>query len=182
MDIEQIYKIFETDKKLGDHCERVAILASEFFKDKELSDEVIDNIYMAGLLHDIAKFPNMAPISFNDHEAKNFEDFYPIISNMIAKQLHAKDEILEIILCHNENYDGTSNLFELKSKEINIISMIIHLCDFYDTLRMNGESHDDVTVQIRKNSEKMFPKSIITPFIKMIINDKDLQFDYEQPE
>ena len=177
--IKIIYDIFKLDEALADHSERVAIMASQFFLDKDIPKKYIEDVYNAALLHDIAKFPGVIPDSIEGKYLKDFDRFYPAVSYETAKMLGFTDEeMLNLVLIHNDNYNGSGTLYGLKAEQINILAMIIHICDYYDTCRMKGISHTAVTEDIRKQSMIMFPKTIITPFIKMIIDDPDLQFKY----
>lgn len=165
------------NSKLALHCERVACMCYAFGKELSLSNDVCGQLYDVGLYHDIGKMYLVEGI--NDDKV---EFIYPFLSYAIFSLTAAKTErdteIAQYILQHNENFDGTGYPFNLKKHDIHLISSIVHLADAYDTIRMNDNTHEQTTVEIRKNAGTKFPKKMITPFFKMLINNEDLQFDY----
>ena len=107
------------------------------------------------------------------------QDIYPIFSKNIVNSAEGFERVANVVGQHLENLDGTGKPFGLKAEDIHLYSTMVHLCDFYDHCRMNGDSHSLATSKIRKQQDIMFPKKMITPFIKMLVTCEDLNFSYE---
>lgn len=155
------------------HSERVAMMCYEFSKKFDIENEDRGVLYMAGFLHEIGKYGNPDELSVGNLKVK-LQDIYPIISKSIIATADGFNRVAKIVEQHLENLDGTGKPFGLKAEQIHLYSTMVHLCDFYDHCRMNGDSHSLATSRIRKQQDIMFPKKMITPFIKMLVTCDDL--------
>jgi HD-GYP domain-containing protein (c-di-GMP phosphodiesterase class II) len=161
------------------HCERTAMLCYVTGKELKISPEELELVYFAGLLHEIGKLDIQTQILIGKEEQLviDTEKLYPFFTVSILKNYDGFEQLEEIIMQHQENHDGSGYPNGLKGDEINIHARILRIADFYDSLRINGLSHDETTKILRKNSEIIYPNKIITPFIKSVINNQ-LQFEY----
>lgn len=168
LDLNEIFIYCENkDKKLFEHMERVSLLCYAFGKELNLTPKELEIVYVAGLLHDIGKF-------YIDIEP----ECYSILSSSIINSFENEfNQVSNIILQIEENYDGTGKPLGLKTDKIKLLSYVIKISNLYDELRSSGLTHDESTQNIRANSNLLFPDQIITPFIKSIIKN-GLQFEY----
>lgn len=156
----------QKNEKLYHHIERVSILCYAAGKELNLSSKELEIVYISGLLHDISKFN----IDINLQH-------YSTLSSAIINSLNGFDEISNVVLQIEEQFNGNGYPLGLKQSEIKLLSYIVKISNYYDELRMNGFTHDKSTIKIRSNSNVLFPDQIITPFIKGIVKN-DLQYDY----
>ena len=174
--IEHIIKMMEEyNVKMAEHSERTAMLCYAFAKELKLDAEYLEIAYMSGLLHDIGRMGHNEVVKIDDINV-NIERIYPYFSEAIISKFEGFENVAKVIIQSAENYDGSGPL-KLTGDNIGTIATILRISDFYDTQRSSGLSHDETTKLLRLNSDIIFPKKIITPFIKSVINN-DLQFEY----
>jgi len=157
--------------ELYSHSERTALLCYVLAKELKLSFEEVGLCYIAGFLHEIGKLYIPEEIKIKEGIIINNNDIYFRFTNCILKNYNGFEKIIEIVTQHQENFDGSGIPGDFKEEDINIFSRILRICDFYDTQKMNGLIHEDITKILRKNGNIIFSSKIITPFIKSIIKN-----------
>lgn len=171
--------IIYMEKEMGDnfyHSERVSLLSYVTGKELDLDNDELELLYYAGLFHEIGKI-NL-PKCFNVHDQNiKLEKIYPYLSKLILDKYNQNDKLNDIILKHNENFDGSGYPKGLFGDQIGLLATIIRISDFYDNCRINNNSHDDTIILLNKNGNKIFSKQIIFPFLKGFDNNK-LQHEY----
>ena len=167
----------EQDKTIMEHSERVAMMCYEFSKKFDLEKGDREVLYLCGLLHEVGKY-NMEPTVVIDKTKYDLNNVYPLFSQILIGSIEGFERIAKIVGQHLENIDGSGYPKGLKGEEIHLYATMLHMCDFYDTCRMNGDNHSMVTANMRKQVDVMFPKKMITPFLKMMMNNSDLNFKY----
>ncbi len=163
--------------ELYSHSERVSMLCYVLAKELKLSYEEVEICYLSGLLHEIGKIYIPDEIKIKDGLIINNNDIYFKFTNCILNTYKDFDEVIKIITQHQENYDGSGIPGDFKESEINPLSIILRICDFYDTQKMSGLLHNDITKLLRKNANIIFPNKIITPFIKSVIKNDLKEFE-----
>jgi len=156
--------------ELYSHSERTALLCYVLAKELKLSYQEIELCYIAGLVHEIGKLciPDKIKIKNNLIDS---DDIYFLFTICILKNYNEFEKVIDIITQHLENFDGSGIPGDFKEDDINILSKILRICDFYDSQKMKGLIHEDITKLLRKNSNIIFPSKIITPFIKSVIKN-----------
>lgn len=154
------------------HSERVAMMCYEFAKRFEIEPREREVVYWAGFFHDLGKIGWDKIINIRDAEY-SIEQLYPYFSKSI---LCAIDEprIANIVVQHMEQLNGEGYPQGIDANDIHLFATMIRLCDFYDECRMNGDTHSAASAKIRKLTDITFPKKMITPFIKMLVSEEDL--------
>lgn len=174
MKIEEINKLLDyialSNAQLVDHSEKVAMLGYAVGKTLGLTPKEIESVYIIGLAHDIGKY-YLAKIADNE-----INQYYPIASAIVMAYMSEEfTGIAKMVLTHQEKING-KGVLGYNATNIELFAMIINMCDFYITERENGLSHDETVVKIRAESDKRFPKKLITPFIKTIVTNEEVQF------
>ncbi len=121
------------------HSVDVATMSMVIAKQKEMKQEEIYNIGVAGLLHDMGK--SKIPLSILNKPARlNDEEFavmkkHPVLGYEILKD---KKEIPQsvsfAVLQHHEKMNGKGYPFGLKSEQITPFAKIMSVVDVYDAL------------------------------------------------
>ena len=183
--IESIRKI---NKDLEDkdvytkgHSERVAEF-SVIIADK-LQDELQDIpyseicLYYAAELHDIGK--TILPDSLLKKQIKlNLEEWvqikqHPLESARLIKPLEKwlGKIILEAVLDHHENYDGTGYPHGKKEGQISILARIIRVADSFDAMITDrpyrkAMNHHEVIAELKKGRGKQYDPRVIDSFLE----------------
>jgi HD-GYP domain-containing protein (c-di-GMP phosphodiesterase class II) len=162
------------DPSVYKHSERVAMLCYQFGKNLGMDGKDVGNLYKAAFLHEIGKCDFSEEVMIQDKKFK-LSEIYPILSKAVVYSL-GEEKLAEVILQHLENADGSGNPNGIKEEDIHLFAIVIRICDFYDHCRMEGDTHSLAVSKIRKLTDIAFPKKMITMFIKMIVNDEELNF------
>lgn len=154
-----------------EHGERTAMLCYATAKEFDLDPEYLEIAYTSGLLHEIGKVNLHDKLILREHEI-DVENIYPYFSANLIKCFKGFENVAGVVIQNSENYDGSGYPYGLAGEEIGFIARILRISDYYDTHRMNDMTHDETTKKIRENTDIIFPKKIITPFIKAVIKNK----------
>lgn len=129
----------------------VSNLATSISKKLNMSDEFIENIGQAGLLYDIGKL-RISDYLYgrNRRELKveelKFVRMHSILSYGILKKRGYNSEILDAVLYHHENYDGSGYPNNLKGDDIPVAARILRICDVFSALVANRPYREAYTV------------------------------------
>jgi HD-GYP domain-containing protein (c-di-GMP phosphodiesterase class II) len=115
---------------------RIATRISEFL---ELSQEHINSITYAALLHDLGRLA-INPNILAKKGRLNAEEFelvkeHPVLSAQIIEPIRYLQEEFHCILHHHEWYNGSGYPQGLKGEEIPLGARILSLADAYDAMR-----------------------------------------------
>lgn len=120
------------------HSERVAEWSVKIAKAMHLSEESIESLGRAGLLHDIGKIG--IPLSILDKPDKLTDAEYteikshPEMGAQILEPIEAYKDIIPIVLQHHERYDGRGYPAGIKGEDIDIRARIMAVADVWDAL------------------------------------------------
>ena len=98
--------------KLGEHMKQVAPLAREIAEEYGLEKQQLDQIEIAGMLHDIGLLGVPERILEKDPDEMNERELYmfnqhPEIGQICLQTVETLDQAGDIVLSHHEHYDGT---------------------------------------------------------------------------
>lgn len=117
----------------------VSNLAVSISKKLGMSVEFIDNIAQAGLLYDIGKL-RIRDYIYGRHsrelkvEEIKFVRMHSVLSYGILKKQGYNSDILDAVLYHHENYDGSGYPSNLKGDSIPVAARILRICDVFAAL------------------------------------------------
>lgn len=159
------------------HSKRVAMYAAEIAKRMGLSEDEIQNIYYAGLLHDAGKIsiPDAVlnkPGKLTDEERLLIQN-HTIAGGKMLKQLSSIRGIRETALYHHERFDGSGYPEGLKGDSIPLYARIVGVADSYDAMSSNRVyrrhlNKDDIIEEIQKGSGTQFDPDIVKYMVDMI--------------
>ena len=126
------------DTYTNGHSARVADYSRRIAKMAGLSDEVQDEIYMIGLLHDVGKIgiPDTIinkPDRLSDEEYGIMKE-HPVLGEKILRSIQEFPKLITGAKYHHERYDGKGYPDGLKGEDIPIEARIIAVADAYDAM------------------------------------------------
>ncbi len=166
------------------HPLNVAIIAGLIAKKLEYTNLQIEDVVLAGLLHDIGKLEiklNGTSALLSTHEdevSKHTTLGYEIIKN----KLHLNESIARAALEHHENNDGSGYPQGLSSDYINEIAQIINVASYYDNLACNRtpnhvtNNRDALRAMLELGSKRFSVKMLYT-FVHMYNYDDHKEFN-----
>ncbi len=120
------------------HSERVARLSFELAQIYGLSDEACQEIYLAGILHDVGKIgiPDSVLLKdgpLTDEEYKVIQT-HPTIGHRIVERLGHLQFALPGVLYHHERWDGKGYPHGLQAEATPIMGRVIAVADAFDAM------------------------------------------------
>lgn len=166
------------------HPLNVAVTSGLIAKKIEYSTSEIENVVLAGLLHDIGKLEikltdGSAMLTTHEDEVVQHTILgYEIIKN----KLNLNESIARAALEHHENNDGSGYPKGLSSDYINEYAQIVNVANFYDNLACNrtavhiGSNRDALRAMLEIGTKRFSAKMLYT-FIHMYNYDDPKDFD-----
>ena len=160
------------------HSERVAELAVKIARAMNWSNERLELLLRAGLLHDIGKIG--IPIVLLDKPGKLTDEEYetvkahPAIGGKILEPIQVYKDILPLVTQHHERFDGKGYPAGLSGNEIDIGARILCVADVYDALisqrpYREGLVKENVLNFMRENRGSIFDPAVIDVFLALEI-------------
>lgn len=172
------------DTYTNGHSTRVAEYSREISRRAGFSEEVQDEIYMMGLLHDVGKIgiPDAIinkPAKLTDEEYSIIQK-HPVTGAKILKNITEFPKLSTGARWHHERYDGKGYPDGIAGEEIPTEARIIAVADAYDAMS-SRRSYRDVLPQakVREEVEKgkgtQFDPVFAEIMLSMIDEDRDYQ-------
>jgi diguanylate cyclase (GGDEF)-like protein/PAS domain S-box-containing protein len=169
------------EKCIGElaHSNRVSKIAAAIATEMNLSPEQINQVGIAGLLHDIGKIgvddavlnkTGLFTKSDREEIERHSESGWRILSN--------SDEysgLAEYILYHHENIDGKGYPRGMKGEAIPLESKIIAVSDSYDAMTNDrpyrkAMSKSEAIEELRRFSGSQFDPEVVDVFIQKVLS------------
>ena len=120
------------------HSERVARIAVELGRELGLSADELNDIYLAGLLHDVGKIgvPDAVLNKPGPLTPEEFEHIkqHTLIGYRILADLRPIRRLLPGVLYHHERYDGKGYPDGLAGENIPLLARVLAVADGYDAM------------------------------------------------
>ncbi len=157
------------------HCVSVAVYAVALGIGYGLSEEHLDNLAVAGLLHDIGKFDVKRRVLrakhlYNDKEMDEMKK-HPMFSYEDLKDYPSISSVSRnAILFHHENLDGTG-YYGIAGEKLGLFPRILRVADTYDALtaqRQHREAYSPAYAMeyLMSNVGTLFDKTVVDVFSK----------------
>lgn len=180
---EAIAKAVDTnDPYTAGHSKRVARYAQELAFRLGFSEQEADEIYYAGLIHDVGKLGIDNSIinkkgKLTDEEYTEIKR-HPSLGYEILKGISIKGKFAEGAKYHHERIDGKGYPNNLNDNEIPYLAKIIAVADAYDAMTSKRPYRDVlpqkvVREQIEKGKGTQFDSEIAEIMLVMIDEDVD---------
>ena len=128
--------------ELGRYMKHVAQLARKVAEEYGLDSEELDQIEIAGMIHDVGMLGSSPRELLKDEEDMREEELkmyrqHPVIASICLETVERLNKVAKIVLYHHENFDGSGFPNGLKEAEIPLGSRIIGaVADYCNTIYM----------------------------------------------
>lgn len=127
------------------HALNVSILSGFIAQKMEMSEAMVSDIVLAGLLHDVGKTrldPELIKKqSLSKQEQKDLQMHTLIGYRMVKEDLKLPENIALVALEHHENNDGSGYPMNKSGDFISKESQIVHIANHFDNLTFNRTNH-----------------------------------------
>ncbi|MDD3013017.1 MAG: response regulator [Candidatus Gastranaerophilales bacterium] len=170
------------DPYTSGRSKRVTYYALEIGKYLNLSDHLLSELELAGMLHDIGMI-GISETILNKTEMLESEEFEIIKKHVntgvkILEEIKQLESVVHIVRTHHERFDGKGYPFGLVGEEIPICARIIAVADAYDGIVSDrayrkAVTHEVAKEEIKKEVGTQFDGTIVDAFLAII--DKSIQ-------
>ncbi len=178
--LEAITDILDArEQKTGEHSRRVSRMAIVLAREMGAMPEEIRTIETGALLHDIGKIavPDsvlLKPGAFTAEE-REIMNRHPVTGYNIIKAGPGLEEISEIVLAHQERYDGSGYPRGLKGDQICLGARIFAVIDTYDAIRSDrpyskGRSSQEAVAEILRHRGTLFDPVVVDAFLRCLVD------------
>jgi HD-GYP domain-containing protein (c-di-GMP phosphodiesterase class II) len=159
------------------HSERVMNIAGAIAEEMGMPEAFVEQIKIAGLLHDIGKIGILEALLENPENISD-EEFPPMRLHpekgvAILSPIEQLQEILPAIFHHHERYDGLGYPDGLKGEEIPLQARIVAVADAFDAMvsirpYKKGLSVRKALTLIKNGAGTQFDPSVVTCFCEKV--------------
>jgi len=184
--IQALSSIVETrDPYTAGHQKRVSNLARAIAQEMGLPNDTVDNIRMAGVIHDIGKLSVSAEILSKPSKLSDIEISLIKVHSQsgydILKDVGLPYPVAEIVLQHHERLDGSGYPQGLKGDQIMLESRILSVADVVEAISSYRPYRPalgiDVALdEIEKNKGILYDKKVVEVCVKLF-REKGFAFE-----
>jgi len=170
---------FESYPDLRAHCTEVAALSERFARAVGMPAADRENLMLAALVHDVG----LRPLDYRHlaHEADLAEDDLRTIREhavvgaaMVAPILGW--DVANIVLAHQERFDGTGYPYGLKGERIPFAARLLHLCDAYVAMTLakpyrQPRPEEEALAEIARGAGTQFDPELAPRFRAMVTSE-----------
>ena len=150
-------KIYDYDELLFNHSIKVSMIGAFIARNLGLTPDEIDELYIAGALHDIGKICIPKEIlnkteKLDENERKIIEAhpaysiWYLTVKESEEKTQYYSYKILDMVRYHHEEVNGHGYPYGLQSNQINIGTKILSVADKLEAYGAKRSYHDARTL------------------------------------
>lgn len=165
---------------LHGHVHRVSQLAVDLGRGLGLTDDDLDRVALAGILHDVGKI-HLDPAILGkpgplDPTERELMDRHPEMGFAMTRN-RIDPKVAEAILYHHERWDGTGYPFGLVGEQIPILSRIVLVADAFDAMTSKRAYQpalpaDYAITEIQAHAGTQFDPSVVAVFMDLVTNNK----------
>lgn len=164
---------------MAGHSRRVADLARQTAKLMGLSSKEVQDVFLAGLLHDIGKIglPDALlakPLAQMQGEEARLWKKHPAKGQQALMALEELRDAATLILSHHERFDGMGYPSGLAGDEIPLGARILAAANEYDglvqgTLSGHRVSEEEAQLYLRGHKEKRYDPAVVDALLEALL-------------
>ena len=163
------------------HSERVAFLSRTMAERMGMSDARAEEVYLAGVLHDIGKIGIKEGIlqkkgRLTDEEMAHIQQ-HPEIGARILCNLKHLEAVLPAVRHHHEHIDGSGYPAGLKGDAIPLIGRIIAVADGFDAMSSSRPYRQampeaEAVAELKRCAGTQYDRAIVEVFAQMMAGEE----------
>ena len=166
------------------HAMCVSDLAAKLARELGLTEDQIQEIALAGMVHDIGKLKICRYIYGRQEDTMRIEETQYIrrhaqLGEQILRKQGFSDNICNMVLYHHENYDGSGYPFNLRGEEIPLGARILRVCDVFAALiadRPYRKAFDiNTAIRLQIDEVKNFDMRVFLAFQSVVHTQSTLE-------
>ena len=167
------------DSYTSGRSKRITFYSTEIAKKLGLSSIDIGKVELAGMLHDIGMIGVSDDVLYkiDDLTQEEYDEIKEHInySVKILEDIKQLKDVVEIIKCHHENYDGSGYPAGLRGEEIPVGARIIAVGDAFDSIISDRvyrqkNNYEEALEEIKKGSGTHFDPVVVRAFCECFDN------------
>ena len=121
------------------HAQRVSSYSRRLATRAQLSGDILHDIALGGMLHDVGKLA-LSDNIFSNKQVSLSEKMlgevrsHPLIGAALLSHIHCNSNISNAVLLHHERIDGSGYPFGLHGNEIPLAAKIVSIADCFDAI------------------------------------------------
>lgn len=176
---DNIHNLRQVDDSIYAHSINVALIARILGTWLKYDRETLDQLTIAGLLHDIGKIKIPEDILNKPGKLSSAEfeiiKMHPTLGYDSVDHLNLDPRVKEAILKHHERCDGSGYPVGIKADEIDDFTMVIAISDVYDAMTAARKYRAplcpfQVIASFEEEGLQKYKPSIILTFLERIAN------------
>lgn len=179
--LEAVYSLAKSielkDRRTREHCDRMVDYAQKLARLIGMNEQEVDNVRRAAMLHDIGKLGIsdailLKPAKLTPEEYEIVKK-HPVIGADILSVAGFLKDIVPLILCHHERYNGMGYPRGLKGEEIPLGARIIAVVDVYEALTSDRPYHKAISSGeamkiIKEGAGTQFDENVVKLFCGIV--------------
>ncbi len=167
------------DSYTSGRSKRITFYSTEIAKKLGLSSIDVGKVELAGMLHDIGMIGVSDDVLYKVDELTQ-EEYDEIKEHInysvkILEDIKQLKDVVEIIRCHHENYDGSGYPAGLRGEEIPVGARIIAVGDAFDSIISDRvyrqkNNYEEALEEIKKGSGNHFDPVVVRAFCECFDN------------
>lgn len=168
------------DPYTAGHQRRVTLLASAIAREMGLSEEQVEGIRVAGLMHDIGKMSVPAEILSKPSRLTEIEfgliKAHPQVAYDILQTVEFPWPAAQIVLQHHERMDGSGYPQGLKAEEIMIEARILSVADVVEAMASHRPYRpalgiDKALEEITQNKGALYDSEVVDACLRLFTEE-----------